>query len=136
FAWTPAHGLGAAAYPVDDNAGKRIGYFIWRPYRPGTAVLSRAMPILGGLLALALLTVAGFLAVVRSRSLRLQASEVRIHHLAFHDPLTGLPNRTFFNESADAALAAAWAEVFADRPNGGVAAVPATAGTILQPWNV
>ncbi len=106
FAWTPAHGPGAAAYPVDDNAGKRIGYFIWRPYRPGTAVLSRAMPILGGLLALALLTVAGFLAVVRSRSLRLQASEVRIHHLAFHDPLTGLPNRTFFNESADAALAA------------------------------
>ena len=105
FAWTPAHGPGAAAYPVDDNAGRRIGYFIWRPYRPGTAVLSRALPVLGGLLALALLTVSGFLAVVRSRSLRLQASEMRIRHLAFHDPLTGLPNRTFFSESVDAALA-------------------------------
>ncbi len=38
--------------------------------------------------------------------------------------------------TADAALAAAWAEVFADQPPGGGAAVPATVEGVLQPWNV
>ncbi len=104
FVRPPLRAQGDATYPIYDNAGKPIGYFIWQPHRPGTAVLSHAMPVLAGLLALALLTVFAFLTIFRSRSLRLRASEVRIHHLAFHDPLTDLPNRIFFNERVDAAL--------------------------------
>lgn len=104
FEWTPAHDNAEEIYPIHNNAGKTIGYFIWRPYRPGEDVLLSAVPVLATLLAMALFAVASFMAVVRSRSLRLEMSESRLHHLAFHDPLTDLPNRTFFNESVDATL--------------------------------
>ncbi|WBO61054.1 MULTISPECIES: EAL domain-containing protein [unclassified Acidocella] len=104
FAWLPMHSPTEAAYPIDNNAGRLVGYFIWRPERPGTTMLAKAMPILEALLFLALITVMGFVAAVRSRSLMLRASEVRMRHLAFHDPLTSLPNRMFFNECVDEAL--------------------------------
>ncbi len=35
-----------------------------------------------------------------------KAAEERLRHQAFHDPLTSLPNRTFFKERVEAALAA------------------------------
>lgn len=104
FEWTPVHDRAEAAYPVYDNAGKPVGYFIWHPYRPGEDLLLRVMPVLLTILALALLTVANFMAVIRTRSLKLELSERRIRHLAFHDHLTDLPNRTFFNESVDLIL--------------------------------
>lgn len=104
FSWSGKHGPAEAAYPLDDTAGKRIGYYVWKPYRPGTAVLSSAVPVLAVVLVLALSTIAGFLAAIRSRSLKLQASEAKMHHLALHDPLTGLPNRAFFNARVDESL--------------------------------
>jgi diguanylate cyclase (GGDEF)-like protein len=36
--------------------------------------------------------------------LELQAKEAQAHHLAYHDVLTGLPNRAMFNDAADQAL--------------------------------
>lgn len=104
FAWLPMHGSIEAASPIKNNAGKIVGYFIWRPERPGSAMLAKAIPILEVLLVLALITVMSFVAVVRSRSLILRANEIQIRYLAFHDPLTGLPNRMFFNECVDEAL--------------------------------
>jgi diguanylate cyclase (GGDEF)-like protein/PAS domain S-box-containing protein len=44
--------------------------------------------------------------IVRDITLRLQAEE-QIAHLAYHDPLTGLPNRTLFNDRLDQALSRA-----------------------------
>src|SRR5690606_39019336 len=35
--------------------------------------------------------------------LELKAKEAQAHHLAYHDVLTGLPNRALFNENADRA---------------------------------
>ncbi|MEA2530030.1 MAG: hypothetical protein QOG89_1674 [Thermomicrobiales bacterium] len=64
--------------------------------------------------ALALLALPGgvvFGALDRHTRLRLRAEE-RLVHQAYHDPLTGLPNRARFAERLDAALAAA-----ADQPD-------------------
>src|SRR5690606_34774123 len=36
--------------------------------------------------------------------LELKAKEAQAHHLAYHDVLTGLPNRALFNDTADNAL--------------------------------
>lgn len=44
---------------------------------------------------------------LRAAILRLQASEAQANHLAFHDLLTGLPNRAKFNDHFVRALAAA-----------------------------
>jgi diguanylate cyclase (GGDEF)-like protein len=101
----PMPGGREASYPIKDNAGQPIGYFLWRPYRPGEAVLSDAIPVLGGLLGLTLLTVLGFLGIAQNRVLRLRAAEARLHFMAFHDPLTALPNRRRFGERVEQELA-------------------------------
>ncbi|WSG39252.1 diguanylate cyclase [Dactylosporangium sp. NBC_01737] len=55
--------------------------------------------------ALLLQNQAASLATARDLAARLQASTVELTHQAFHDALTGLPNRNRFTESIHAALA-------------------------------
>lgn len=97
-------------------SGALIGYFLWQPYKPGTAVMSFMVPALSVLFLLVSAAVAILLVRLRRRSLKLQASEAEVHHLAMHDPLTGLANRTMFNQHLDAALRA-------QKQNGGMTAV-------------
>ena len=70
----------------------------WSPRRPGAELLRQASPLLG----LAVLA-AGFGAVMLFRITRRAAkqlllSEAEAKHLALHDPLTGLANRTLFTD--------------------------------------
>jgi diguanylate cyclase (GGDEF)-like protein len=62
-------------------------------------------------LILAVLLVAGLIAILARRlrraSQELEASEAQAQHLAFHDSLTGLPNRALFNDRLDRALSEA-----------------------------
>jgi len=83
-----------AAKPLASSDGRTIGYFEWHPFRPGSQVLSAMAPVVGALLAAVLLMIVGFLAIIRRRSFRLWASEAQVRHLAHHDMLTGLMNRT------------------------------------------
>jgi diguanylate cyclase (GGDEF)-like protein len=97
--------------------GQRVGYLAWQADRPGRAVWSAMAPMAGlalaGLLAAlgALIFVVGKLMARDARSieqlasahLELKAKEAQAHHLAYHDPLTGLPNRAFFNAAGDQA---------------------------------
>lgn len=93
------------SYPFVAKSGATIGYFIWKPYAPGSAVRISLLPVLG----LALLIVAGIVAVlmlrVRRGTMQLQASEAQAQHLAFHDTLTGLPNRALFDDRLERCLA-------------------------------
>lgn len=107
FAWHPSTDRSDSNEPLKTAAGTTIGYYVWHPYRPGSAVLSDLVPAFVAVLVLVLATVLGFLAVVHNRSQKLRASEERIRHMALHDPLTNLPNRVQFNQRADEALTTA-----------------------------
>jgi diguanylate cyclase (GGDEF)-like protein len=107
FSWASDAGKGEAVFPLRTNAGSVLGYFIWQPDRPGWRILGSTSPALG----VALLVVGGIVTLLtrrlRSASRELEASEAQAHHLAFHDSLTGLPNRALFNDRFDRALAEA-----------------------------
>jgi diguanylate cyclase (GGDEF)-like protein len=86
-------------------SGQVIGYFTWLSFSPGASVMSATLP------AIALAMIAIFSAAslcghaIWRRSARLAASRKELHHLALHDPLTGLANRARFGTELGARLA-------------------------------
>lgn len=92
-------------YTLKTAAGATIGYLIWKPDLPGHTMLSKVLPILGAALLAIGSAIAFLIGRLRSTYGALLQSEAHAKHLAFHDALTSLPNRAFFNESLDVAIA-------------------------------
>lgn len=105
FGPRPIDGRGIVSQAVREPAGQVLGYVSWRPALPGPSVVSAILP----LSAFAFLVASGaFLTLVRNlnrSTRRLEASEAHAQHLAYHDVLTGLPNRALFADRLDQALA-------------------------------
>ncbi len=78
--------------------GQRLGYITWVPFLPGSLMAKRVAPLLVLTLLVMLVVVMILLRHVRQSTLALEASEAQAQHLAFHDPLTGLPNRAMFED--------------------------------------
>ena len=84
--------------------GSVLGYISWKPFEPGRQVADRMIPaLLASLLIVGALTSLLLLRIHRSR-LDLEASRTEAQRLAFHDSLTGLPNRALFENRLAVAL--------------------------------
>jgi diguanylate cyclase (GGDEF)-like protein len=90
---------------VTNAAGKVLGYLQWTRDRPGTTLVGEAAPALAGGVVASFALVWFLLRRLRRSSIELQASEAHAQYLAFHDTLTGLPNRALFENRLDHALA-------------------------------
>jgi diguanylate cyclase (GGDEF)-like protein len=95
----------SATIPVTSASGRIIGFLSWQAKYPARELVTEVGPFLflGGLFGAGVLT----LLVVRLRktSGALQVSEAQAQFLAFHDPLTEIPNRALFEDRLERALA-------------------------------
>ncbi|WP_027164303.1 EAL domain-containing protein [Mesorhizobium sp. WSM3224] len=89
---------GPAVIPLVDSRGVILGYIGWDQQRPGLTLVRKVAPVL----AIALLVAGGVLVFLlrrlRRASAALQTSQDQAQYLAFHDMLTGLPNRALFED--------------------------------------
>ncbi|PDT22279.1 putative bifunctional diguanylate cyclase/phosphodiesterase [Rhizobium hidalgonense] len=93
--------------PLKSRAGAAIGYFTWRPFRPGANVMEATLPAVG-LAAVAIFVAASLCGhAIWRRSTRLASNREELQHLASRDPLTGLSNRAHFSNELAARLGAA-----------------------------
>jgi diguanylate cyclase (GGDEF)-like protein len=96
--------LELSSVELSSRDGAVLGRLSWKADAPGTRMVLDTLPGF----AAAVLGVAALVVLLVHRCVRsaaeLEEGRSRAHHVASHDPLTGIPNRLFFNASLDRAV--------------------------------
>ena len=93
------------AAPILSNDGRIVSYFAWIPDEPAYALIRDTAPALAAALAFAALAATLLLRRLKRTSTLLEHSRAEASYLAFHDALTGVPNRALFEDRLEQALA-------------------------------
>ncbi len=93
-----------ARIPLTSFDGATIAHLEWTPRTPGAVLLHQALPPV----VILIVSLGAFAWLLHRRGQRaaksLLASEARATHLAYHDALTGLPNRLMLSERLSRAV--------------------------------
>jgi diguanylate cyclase (GGDEF)-like protein len=114
----PALRPGETSTPLTNTDAVPLTTIFWKPLLGGAVVINALLlPAAGVFVVITLLVLLMSLRMRRlmkrddehlieleQAHLELKAKEAQAHHLAYHDVLTGLPNRALFNDNADKAL--------------------------------
>lgn len=97
--------VGADTVPLTSAAGALLGSISWEPRVSGTEAMERArLPVIAVLVLL--FVVMGVLIITIWKMMSgLRHDETAARHAASHDPLSGLPNRSSFNQRLATAYA-------------------------------
>ncbi|MDO9412176.1 MAG: EAL domain-containing protein [Pseudolabrys sp.] len=95
---------GDFVYQLHAPNGDFIARFAWSAKQPGAEIVQSVIPFIAVALAGFALLAAFVLRYMRRTAVAIAAGEVRLRHLAMHDPLCGLPNRIFFGERLEAVI--------------------------------
>nr|WP_269468088.1 bifunctional diguanylate cyclase/phosphodiesterase [Devosia ureilytica] len=105
FETAPILGPDQASIPVLNSAGSKVGELVWTPFRPALQMLVETLPVMVLTAVFIVIALTLLLFRLQRTAARLELSEAEALYLAYHDPLSRIPNRALFEDRLERAIA-------------------------------